>query len=294
MLVVCLLLTVPLGIVSREYRTSLLRQAAFTLGIERQIAKAGKGITTQIITTSGTTVIVRIDSNGMVEHIGVPLFNAVMRKNTPSPVYDCIEYAALDRSAIHTENDLLLQKIKFHKGSWQTLLSTKPTDACTITNQSDKYYQLAWHRNGREIVNMVVPIDYELLSISSRRELEKNFTHGVSHYHPASKFMLSKDIDKQLAKSDMILEMNLSNYERPTVRVTLRQWILYCESQGCTTSVKYDDSDETIVKAYVWARNKAMGYHHLIELSWKTEELESSNPKIKGKALLFIPNNDKI
>lgn len=292
--IVCMLLAVPQGIASRDYRTSLLRQAAATLGIERQIAKADKGTTTLVDTPQGTTVIVRIDNNGMVEHIGLPLFHSTMRKQTPSPVYDCLEYAALDHSAIHTENDLLLQKIKFYKGSWQTLLSIQPTDACSITNQSDKYYQLVWSRNGRETVNAVVPIDYELLSVSSRREIERNFVHNVTRYHAVPKGALSQDIDPQLAKADLHLDMSLSSYARKTISVTLRQWISYCESQGCTTSIKYDDSDETVIKGYVLSRNDAMGYHHLLELTWTMEDLSQSSPKIKGKALLFIPNNDKI
>lgn len=292
--IVCFLLALPQGIASMEYRTSLLHQAAATLGIERQIAKAGKGITTRIVTPSGTAVIVRINRNGRVEHIGLPLFNTVMRQQTPSPVYDCLEYAALDRHVIHTENDLLLQKIKFYKGSWQTLLDIQSTDACSITNQSDKYYQLIWSRNGRETVNVVVPIDYELLSVCNRREIEKDFVQEVARYHAALKGALSKDIDPQLAKADLHLDMSLSSYARKSISVTLRQWISYCESQGCTTSIKYDDSDESVIKGYVLSRNDAMGYHHLLELSWTMEELSKSSPKIKGKALLFIPNNDKI
>jgi hypothetical protein len=292
--IVCFLLAVPQSIASREYRTSLLRQAATTLGIERQIAKVGKGTTTQVVTPSGTTVCVRIDSNGIVEHIGLPLFNDMMRKQTPSPVYDCLEYAALDRSAIHTENDLLLQKIKFYKGSWQTILNILPTDACSITNQSNKYYQLIWSRNGSETVNIVVPVDYELLSVCNRREIEKNFVHNIPRHHTTSKSALSNDIDPQLAKADLNLDISLSSYARKTVSVTLRQWISYCESQGCTTSIKYDDSDETVIKGYVLSRNDTMGYHHLLELTWTMEDLSQSSPKIKGKALLFIPNNDKL
>lgn len=288
------LLALPLSIVSKDYRTSTLRQAAATLGIERQIAKVGKGVTTQIVTPTGTTVIVRTDGIGTVEHIGLPLFHAAMRKQTPSPVYDCVEYAALDRCVLLTENDLLLQKIRFYKGSWQTLLGIQPSDACSITTQDKKYYQLTWSRNGRETVNMVIPINYELLSVCNRRELEKNFIRDVARHQIASKTSLSKDIDPQLAKAELHLDTNLSGYERQTINVTLRQWITYCESLGCQCCIKYDDSDETLIKGYLMSHNDAMGYHHLLELTWTMEDLSKSVPKIKGKALLFIPNNDKI
>ena len=289
-----LLLALPHGIAAREYRTALLRQAANSLGIERQIDKAGKDVSKQIVTPSGTAVCIRIDSHGMVEHIGLPLFNPEMRQLMPSPVYDCLEYAVLDRTFIHTKNDLLLRKIRFYKGSWQTLLGVLPTDACSITNQSNKYYQLIWSRNGSETANVVIPIDYELLSVCNRREIEKNFVHNLSRHHTDLKTTLPKETDPQLAKADMRLDMSLSSYERKAVSVTLRQWVSYCESQGCTTSIKYDDSDETVIKGYVLSHNEGMGYHHLLELTWTMEDLSQSVPKIKGKALLFIPNNDKL
>lgn len=294
MLCIFLLLAVSQGIVGRDYRTSILRQAAEKLGIEQQIDKAPEGKTSGIATSSGPKVAVRIDTHGTVEHIGLPLFSTVMRKETPSPVYDCLESALLDRCVLLTENDLLLQKIQFYKGSWKTLFDILPSDACSITTQDKKYYQVVWSRNGGEIANVVVPIDYELLSTCSRRELEKNFVQYMARYQADSKSALPKETDPQLAKAAMQLEMQLSSYERQTVSVPLRQWISYCESQGCTTSIKYVDSDEAIVKAYVLEQNDAMGYHHLLELNWQTEELDSPSPQVKGKALLFIPNNDKI
>lgn len=284
------LTTVPQGVSGREYRTAALCHAAVVLGIERQIVDAPKGVTTNITPSSGTTIAIRIDSDGTVEHIGLPLFDTVIRQQSPSPVYDCMEYAALDRLFIFTENDLLLQKILFLRGAWKSVLEIKPSDTFSITTQDDKYYQLVWSRDSCEIINVVVPIDYELLSGSSRRELEKSFLHNVSHHRTAANFRLAKDIDSQLAKSDIEVDIQLSNYARHKINVTLPQWLSYCESLGCTTDIKYDDSDELFVKGYVMSRNAAMGYHHLLELTWQME----SHSKVKGKALLFIPNYDKI
>ena len=278
------------GIAGREYRTAALCQAAAVLGIEHQIADAPKGVTTNITPPSGTTIVVRIDSEGTVEHIGLPLFSTIIRQQSPSPVYDCMEYAALDRLFIFTENDLLLQKIIFLKGAWESIIGIKPSDIFSITTQDDKYYQLVWSRDSCEIINVVVPIDYELLSGSSRRELEKSFVHDVSRHRVATNFSPAKEIDSQLAKSNIEVDIQLSSYARHTINVTLRQWLSYCESLGCTTDIKYDDSDELFIKGYVMSRNAAMGYHHLLELTWQME----SHSKVKGKALLFIPNYDKI
>ena len=293
MVLIFCLLALPLGMAGIDFRTSALHRAASALGIERQLGHASKGVTQQIVTPKGTTVIFRVDLYGTVEHIGLPLFNPEMRRQMPSPVYDCLEYAALDRCVIFTENDLLLQKIKFYKGSWQTLAGVQPTDACRITTQDHRFYRLVWSRNGHEIVDVVLPIDYELLSVSTRRELEKDLVHRVTRHQTTPTFSSSQDIDPQLAKSEVRMEMTLSSYERRSMTVPLRQWLSYCESQGCKTTIKYDDSDDSVIKGYLLSRNDALGYHHLLELTWRMEDLSQSTPKIKGKVLLFIPNTEK-
>jgi hypothetical protein len=284
------LVLLPQGLSGKEYRTSALRQAAVALGIEHQISNAPKNSTTNITLSSDTTIAVRIDNNGMVEHIGLPIFSADIRQQHPSPVYDCIEYAALDRLFVLTKNDLLIQKIKFIKGAWKSFLTVKSSDVFTITTQDNKFYQLAWSRDNSEILNVVVPIDYELLNGCNRRELEQSFVRNVVHHRAAVNYQLPKDIDSQLARSDMEVDIQLSDYARHNVSVTLRQWLSYCEGLGCTTDIKYDDSGELLSKGYVMSYNSAMGYHHLLELTWQTD-IQS---KVKGKALLFIPNYDKI
>lgn len=191
---VCCLLALPQGVAAREYRTVALQKAALVLGIEQQIDNAGRATTTQIQTSAGKTVAVRLDDRGRVMHIGIPLFSTDMRYQKPSPVYDCLEYAALDRNIILSENDLQLQKIQFFKGSWATLMDVVPTDACSIGTLNTKFYQVKWSRNGVEIVNLVVPIDYELLSNSSRRELETNLVREMGNQHVRRpSFQLSED-----------------------------------------------------------------------------------------------------
>ena len=128
-LVVFCLLIIPLGVASREYRCQTLQTAAMKLDMEQQIDKAFAGTTSTVTLASGQTVTVRIGADGEVEHIGLPLFSDIMRQEKPSPVYDCIEYAALDRSLIHSENDLLLQKILLFSANsilTCTLFSTSP------------------------------------------------------------------------------------------------------------------------------------------------------------------------
>ena len=357
-LVVFCLLAIPHGVVSRDYRCRMLQTAATKLNMEQQIDNASAGTTSTVTLTSGQTVAVRISEDGKVEHIGLPLFNDVMRQQKPSPVYDCIEYAALDRSLIHSENDLLLQKIHLFKGSWQTVCNVQPTDECSISLRDNKAWQVIWRRNGSEIVNMVIPVDYELLSLSSRRELEKTFADEVEQQHvkrfpyhlveellqrrenddlyvlPGESFLIKglsrstyyrKSVvtqrvdtitfeeeriailvdrnypaetmanllisaDPQLPDAAMQLELQMSSNEKRMVHVTLRQWLSYCESQGCTPYYIFDGSDDSCAKGYLLMRNKAMGYNHLLSLTCLIDDLTSDIPSFTGKAYLFIPN----
>ena len=289
-LVVFCLLIIPLGVASREYRCQTLQTAAMKLDMEQQIDKAFAGTTSTVTLASGQTVTVRIGADGEVEHIGLPLFSDIMRQEKPSPVYDCIEYAALDRSLIHSENDLLLQKILLFNGTWQTVCGIQPTDECSISLRDNKAWQVIWQRDGSEIVNIAVPVDYELLSLSSRREQEQHFVRNMAN-HPdnaKSDFFLSSAL--QLANATIHLEMLLSNYSQQTTDITVRQWVAYCESQGCTPYYINDDTEGAVARGYLHMRNEAMGYHHLLEFSCPAEELNNAQPKLRGKAHLFIPN----
>ena len=289
-LVVFCLLAIPHGVVSREYRCRMLQTAATKLNMEQQIDNAFAGTTSTVTLASGQAVAVRIGADGEVEHIGLPLFSDMMRQQKPSPIYDCIEYAALDRSLIHSENDLLLQKILLLNGTWQTVCNIQPTDECSISLRDNKAWQVIWRRDGSEIINMAVPVDYELLSLSSRRELEQHFVRNMAS-HPdnvKSDFFLSSA--PQLANATIHLEMLLSNYSQQTTDISVRQWVAYCESQGCTSYYINDDTEDAVARGYLHMRNEVVGYHHLLEFSCPVEELNSAQPKLRGKAHLFIPN----
>ena len=348
----------PLCIVCREYRTLILHSAAEKLSIEQQIDTAATGATITIETPEGRVVAVRISEGGRVEHIGLPLFSDVMRQQMPSPAYDCVEYAALDRCVLHSENDLLLQKIQLLKGTWQAVSNILPTDECSIAMHNEKAYQIVWRRNGEEIANMAVPIDYELLSVSSRRELEKCLANDVVHQrvkrspyqlveellqrtadegiyvlpgesflmkglsrntfykryivtqkvdtityeeerfeclvdknHPAETMAnLLISCDPHLPDAELLLELLLSSNEKRTLNITLRQWLSYCESQGCTPYFIYEKSDDTHSKGCLIMRNKTMGYNHMVLLTCRLDELTNDRPSFAGKAYLYIPH----
>ena len=81
--------------------------------------------------TQAKALTIRQDENGTIEHIGIPLFSDEMRTLLPSPIYDYLEFAALDHKYHINENTLQQQNIKFHNGSWNSLVQLSSGVICS-------------------------------------------------------------------------------------------------------------------------------------------------------------------
>ena len=193
----CLLL-MPVCVCS-QYRTATLDSVATQLDIKDEIRKLEKGAVSELVTFTNERLTVSKDEKGMVTHIGLKLFSDEIRKQIPSPVYDCIEFSALDQKYKLSENDLLIQKIKIISGSWQDVYRLSPTDGCSISLVNDKYYLVKWNHDGTDVVSMTIPVDYELLNHSSRRELERIFLQNLALNRPTARHDQQVD-EKQLMK----------------------------------------------------------------------------------------------
>ena len=164
---------------AQEYAASHLQTASQKLGI---ITKLSKGSMSDTLSVQGQRIIVRKDTQGRVEHIGIPLFNAYIRSLQPSPIYDYLEYAALDKKFHISENTLQFNKLKFSKGNWDTLYLLGDTTTCNISNLDDKAYIVQWKKDGNVFLELSFPVDYELLANSSRREMEVRFIKDLKNY----------------------------------------------------------------------------------------------------------------
>ena len=167
---------------AQHFKSERLRTAANALGIT--LADSQRYGLIELTARDGQTIAVRTDSTGTVEHIGIPLFMDGMRVLEPSPVYDFLEYAALNWKYKINPNTLYLSKVMFQKGSWNTLLGERLKDlTCSISNQDDKLYIVSWLRNEQEVAVVGIPIEYELLNNDSRRNIERQFVSGLAAYH---------------------------------------------------------------------------------------------------------------
>lgn len=168
---------------AQDFSTTRLKRAAEIVGIASQTASILPDTTIGLSALDGRTVIVRTNHSGVIEHIGLPLFPTVMRLLQPSPVYDFLEYAVLSKHYRVDPNQLYLSKVIFQKGSWQSLAAADLSHCeCTIANQDNRFYIVSWQHDGLEVASVGVPIDYELLTNDTRRNMERDLVRHLQDH----------------------------------------------------------------------------------------------------------------
>ena len=160
------------------YRTNNIAEAITNIGISDIVKKLEPGKT--VLKKNGTNICVYINKNRELYHIGIPMFSKMQRQLMPSPIYDFLEYANLAQTFKLQSNDRNHQYITFVKGKWSDLSDIDENAQVEITNIDKKYISVTWHLNTpNKIVEMKFPIMYELISSSTRKELEDNFSKDL-------------------------------------------------------------------------------------------------------------------
>ena len=174
----------PLSGDAQSYMASHLEKAVQKLQLDSQMLHADSLPMTKTILRDGTNLILRFSAQGDIEHIGIPLFSREMRLLQPSPVYDFLEYATLNKLFKVDDNTLRLDEVSFSKGDWNLLSDIlSKSDYCTISNLDDKHYQVEWFKNALMVLSLRFPINYELLANSEREEMERRFAKELVAYH---------------------------------------------------------------------------------------------------------------
>ncbi len=257
-----------------------------------------------------SNLTMRTSEDGTIEHIGIPLFSTKMRTLLPSPIYDYLEFALLDYKYHINENTLQQQKIRFRNGSWTDLESITPSDDCIIDNRDDKWYIVRWNRQGKAPLIVVVPIEYELLANSCRKEMERNFCRDLQHYQPTNEVkkkyaqsINSTNPEKALSTIlmtqgsggvtvNLSLELLFAGYTKERVNVSLSQWMGYCRSVGCTPYYFYEGTTGDKTAAFLLMHNRSEGYAHLLSLRAATSQLSSPHQNYSGKVYMYIPTTN--
>lgn len=172
---------------AQNYKADRLRKAVEVLGLQIDTDSLMPDTTIALLSKDGRTVCLRTDPMGEIEHVGVPLFNDMLRLLQPSPVYDFLEYAVLNWKYKVNPNQLYLSKVIFKEGSWETLLREKLSEIeCSIENREDKLYIVSWKREEKDVAVIGIPIEYELLNNDTRRNMERAFVRDLEASKPSS------------------------------------------------------------------------------------------------------------
>lgn len=120
----------------------------------------------------------RINEYGEIEHIGLRLFSKEIRETMPSPVYDFLERYLLELNITQGEEHsrlLFTNNVSFLVGQPSTALAID--SSCAFSNeQIDFYhYRSTWTKEGKEILKVVFPMSWKMMSGCSLSELETGF-----------------------------------------------------------------------------------------------------------------------
>lgn len=150
-----------------------IKAASEKIGLSNLIPDSVKNADT-IIVKGDRLLSVRI-SNGQVEHLGCRIFLKEQRQLAPSPVYDYLEFACLDKLYSITENPFVYNNLVITGGTWEDILANAAESTCSLTRQDNDSYQVEWNKNDGSVITATFPIGYETLYMMSRTEIESKF-----------------------------------------------------------------------------------------------------------------------
>lgn len=158
-----------------------------------------------------------------VEHIGLHIFSDTLRKKHPSPTYDFLERYLLELNLESgTENEIvLLQKpVYFIKGNYRTALQIDSTYDYQIDEIEYHKYRSTWSKEGKDILQIVYDMDYQMLSGCNLSELEDIFIKRLKRH-------LFEKTDTLPEKGTYIIAPNINN------NVFIDYQNLSCDSSKC-------------------------------------------------------------
>lgn len=157
-------------------------------------------------------IVIKKADNGMVEHIGLSLFRNAYRQKNNNAVLEFIESGLLCQTFKLTRNNLKYMDAKFVKGGWSNLLAITDSASFTIGKIDNKAYQAVWKEGDAEVVNMLIPIKYDLLLSTPRKELEHNFMRDLKAYKPKQQ---PAECDIDVANLRMVRDLEDTLYTLP-------------------------------------------------------------------------------
>ena len=214
----CLLLCMALSGIAHwchgqkvTFHSDYMRAAVEKLQIGGMADTLQSGYTT--LRVKGRRVCLNIDKERQVDYIGMPLFDRRMKVLQPSPVYNYLEYALLDRVFRVSKNPFANKDLKCVEGKWSDWEKVTEKTPVIIDNHEDKVYEVTWTLGAAKKLRLRFPLKYDMMANSSRKEMTANFVRdlGKEVCRPSAK---TGKADVHAAMDDMELSADGMFYVR--------------------------------------------------------------------------------
>lgn len=276
-------------------------------------------------------------TEGMVDHIGRQLFSDEVHMQGRIPVLNFLERYFLQLKyppQVKTAQMMVRDdEFFFVKGSLATVDKLLLTDDFSFSNDRH-HYQVAWSRNGKTLLSVYFPVEYELISGDNKIEAENNLMGDIQrtqvdeqaeepktlngatylseffsnriYTDDNDSLVISSHAPFQSASNIMLSQRAAEGYllnitqicygfKRSVFTVPLRQWIAFCRNNGCELYFGVEDiSEEGDVQAVVLAVNELENYNHVLSVQIPADMIAQRQGTVDGRLYPFIPTHNVI
>lgn len=330
-IIIAALLTVSLEMQAQStFRTQELKRLATVLSID--IDQLTEGY--QQLTVKGIPVVVHKNEN-IIDHIGRQLFPIDIRTIDRSPIFDFLEryflqlkYPPVVKTALNMIRD---DQFQFFKGSMKTVADILPTDAFDYAYDHSRY-TATWSRDGKTLLSVSFPAEYQLLSGENKIEAETLLLADIQNtvvddsrqalkddqrneHYINSEFtnrlyflngdLLSSDAHPAETSANMMLCQQmpgnyalhitqvLYGFNKTEYNVPLRQWIAFCQNSGCKLYYGVESiSDAGDIRAVVLAVNAAENYNHVLTVDIPQHIITDQQGIILSHLYSYVPTHN--
>lgn len=188
----------------------------------------------------GHPLNVRVNQWGEVEHIGYKLFSAEVRKSNPLPVYDFLERYFLELDLLNDMDQsmrLAIDKVQLSNKNLDIIHTFDGSETLNVEMLNLKKYQVAWSRNGLNIMTATFDMDYQLLSGCNSIEAEQKLIRELQRYPFDGR--QEREVDfPEANQSNAFWQVNGGTYILEEIRHTLYyhkndngRWNLVCDAK---------------------------------------------------------------
>ena len=279
----------------------------------------------------GSNLTVHQDKQ-VIDHIGLYLFSDQLRTSSSSPIFEFLEryflqlkYPPIVKSSANMIRD---DNFRFIQGSIATIDRLRQTDDFSFSTDNHRY-TATWQRNGQVLLSVSFPVEYELISGENKIEAEENLLADILkttvkqrkddarrndsyinksfsnrlYYQQGQLILDSKHPAESLAnlmlstnaQGDYTLQMTQVSYgfKKKVFQVPLRQWIAFCQDNGCQLYFGIDDIKANgEISAVVIAVNETENYNHVLTISLSSKAIDARQGIIEARLFPYVPTHN--